>query len=115
MPKPSERGAFEHPQKSPFTIEKYDSSWEKDYMKKLEEDPAVVKWTKNHNIRIPYVDDAGYRKHFEPDFLIEFTDGVKEIHEVKGSHLMNRETELKANAAKLFCAARKMKFKLITK
>mgnify|MGYP001571519458 CR=1 FL=1 len=84
-------------------------------MKQLEEDPAVVKWTKNHNIRIPYVDDASYRKHHEPDFLIEFVDGTKEIHEVKGGHLMNRETELKANAAKLFCIARKMKFRLITK
>lgn len=115
MPKPSERGIVENLQKSPFSFERYDSRWEKDYMDQLEKDPYIAKWTKTHNIRIPYVDDAGYKKHFEPDFLIETCNGDKEIHEVKGGHLMNRETELKVNAAKLFCGARKMKFRLITK
>src|SRR3989344_1362044 len=115
MPNPSERGIYEHPKKSPFSHEKYDSRWERDYMAELDDNPVVAKWTKNHNIRIPYVDDAGYRKHFEPDFLVERTSGIKEIHEIKGSHLMNRETELKMNIAKRFCEARKMVFRLITK
>ena len=115
MPKPSEKGIFENPTKSPFSYERYDSYWEKEYMDQLEEDSSVAKWTKNHDIRIPFVDDAGYKKHFEPDFLIEKADGTKEIHEVKGGHLMNRDTELKVNAAKLFTEARKMKFRLITK
>ena len=115
MVKPSERGNYEHQKKSPFSLERYDSGWEKEYMEQLDEDPNVAKWTKNHNIRIPFVDDAGYRKNFEPDFLIEKTDGTKEIHEVKGGHLMNRDTELKMKAGQLFCEARKMKFRLITK
>lgn len=115
MPQPSEKGIIENLKKSPFSYERYDSHWEKEYMEQLEDDSTVSKWTKNHNIRIPFVDDAGFKKHFEPDFLIEKTDGTKEIHEVKGTHLMNRETELKMNAAKLFCEARKMKFRLITK
>ena len=84
-------------------------------MDDLEMYSDVKRWTKSHNIRIPYVDDSGFKKHFEPDFLVEKTDGTKEIHEIKGGHLMNRETELKTNAAKLFCEARKMKFRLITK
>jgi|SRR3989344_4617467 len=109
------RGIYENPKKSPFTFEKYDDGWERDYMQQLDEDSFVTKWTKSHNIKIPYVDDAGYKKHFEPDFLIEKTDGIKEIHEVKGGHLMNRDTELKTNAAKLFCEARNMKFRLLTK
>lgn len=109
------RGIYEHPLKSPFSFEKYDDGWEREYMEQLENNPEVLKWTKNHNIRIPYVDDAGYRKNFEPDFLVEMKEGIKEIHEVKGGHLMNRETELKQNAAQLFCEARKMKFRLITK
>ncbi len=111
----SESGVFEHPTKSPFSLEKYDSRWEREYMEELELYSDISKWTKNHNIRIPYVDDAGYKKYFEPDFLIEKVDGTKEIHEVKGGHLMNRETELKMNAAKRFCEARKMTFRLITK
>lgn len=109
------RGIFENPKKSPFSIEKYDDGWEKEYMEQLEADSEVIKWTKNHNIKIPYVDDAGYKKHFEPDFLVEKADGKKEIHEVKGGHLMNRETQLKMNAAKLFTQSRNMVFRLITK
>jgi len=115
MPKQSERGIFEHPQKSPFSYERYDSGWEREHMEYLEEDPIVAKWTKNHNIKIPYVDDAGFRKHYEPDFLVERVDGGKELQEIKGGHLMNRETELKVNAARIFCENRKMIFKLITK
>lgn len=116
MPQPNyKRGIFEHPKKSPFSYEKYDDGWEREYMDQLEDDSSVAKWTKNHNIRIPFVDDAGFRKHFEPDFLIEKNDGTKEIHEIKGGHLMNRDTELKVNAARLFCEARNMKFRLITK
>lgn len=84
-------------------------------MDDLEMFSDVVKWTKNHNIRIPFVDDAGYKKYFLPDFLVEKINGTKEIHEIKGTHLMNRDTELKMNAAKKFCEARNMKFKLITK
>src|SRR3989338_5553099 len=115
MPKPSERGVFENPTKSPYSIEKYDSLWEREYMDDLEMFSDVVKWTKNHNIRIPFVDDAGYKKYFLPDFLVEKINGTKEIHEIKGTHLMNRDTELKMIAAKRFCEARDMKFKLITK
>jgi len=111
----SERDTYENPKKSPFSYEKYDSGWEREYIDQLDEDPDIAKWTKRHNIRIPYVDDAGYRKHFEPDFLLERVNGTKEIHEIKGSHLMNRETELKMNAAKHFCEVRKMQFKLITR
>jgi len=84
-------------------------------MVQLDLDSDVKRWTKTHNIRIPYVDDAGYKKHFEPDFLIELMDGSKEIREIKGGHLMNRETQLKMHAAQLFCEARNMRFKLITK
>lgn len=84
-------------------------------MQRLEEDPGVAKWTKKHSIRIAYVDDSGFRKHFEPDFLIEMEDGSKEIQEIKGSHLMNRETQLKKLAAERFCKARGIRFRLISK
>lgn len=114
-PAVSEHGVLENPTKSPYSFEKYDSRWELEHMRRLEKDPAVVKWTKRHSIRIPYVDDAGFRKNFEPDFLVEMTDGSKEIHEIKGTQLMNRETQLKVLAVRRFCEKRKMKFRLISK
>lgn len=114
-PVASEHGVLENPTKSPYSFEKYDSRWELEHMKRLEKDPTVAKWTKKHSIRIPYVDDMGFRKTFEPDFLVEMINGNKEIHEVKGTQFMNRETQLKVNAAKRFCEQRKMVFRLISK
>ncbi len=64
MPK-SERGDFENPTKSAYSVERYDSSWERVYMKRLEKDKTVAKWTKSHGITIKYVAEAsnmrGYR------------------------------------------------------
>jgi len=41
-----ERGDFENPKKSAYSVERYDSSWEMEYMKRLDRDKMVAKWTK---------------------------------------------------------------------
>ena len=51
----SER-VYNVPKKSPYSCELYDSDFERQFMDELEKDPKVKKWTKNHSIRIPYVD-----------------------------------------------------------
>lgn len=113
---PSERGDFENPKKSAFSLEYYDSSWELEYMKELEKDPNVVKWTKNHGIRIPYFDEEGKYRTYRPDFLVEKIDGAIELHEMKGGHLLqNPITRRKTEAAKEWCLARKMNLKLLSK
>ena len=87
----SERGDFENPTKSAYSVERYDSSWERQYMKRLERDKTVAKWTKNHGITIQYVTEAGNVRGYRPDFLLERIDGAKELHEVKGSQFINNE------------------------
>lgn len=83
---------------------RYDSSWELEYMKRLERDRSVAKWTKNHGITIQYVTEAGNVRGCRPDFLIERLDGSKKLHEIKGGqYLQNPDTLRKHEAARNWC------------
>ena len=123
---------FENPEKSPYSIEYCDSSWEEQYMKELESDDAkyeyggrmwdnedgrdTVKWTKNHGLRIKYFDSENKFKTYVPDFLVEKADGSIELVEMKGTHLLkNPDTKKKRDFAKKWCEARKIKYRTISK
>jgi hypothetical protein len=109
-------GDFENPRKSPWSLERYEYGWEKQYMQQLEDDIYVKKWTKVHGISIPYITEAGNQRRYEPDFLVEKEDGSKEIHEVKGGHLIqNPDWKRKKQAAESWCKNRGMKFLIISK
>lgn len=47
----SERGDFENPTKSAYSVERYDSSWEREYMKRLERDKTVKNGRKITELR----------------------------------------------------------------
>lgn len=112
----SEHGDFDTLKKSAYSVERYDSSWELAYMKQLEKDRMVAKWTKNHGITIQYVTVAGNVRGYRPDFLVEMVDGVIELHEVKGGqYIDNPDTQRKFEAAKTWCKNRGMTFRVITK
>lgn len=112
----SEHGDFVGPKKSAYSVERYDSGWERAYMERLEKDKTVAKWTKNHGITIQYVTEAGNVRGYRPDFLIERIDGTLELHEVKGGHfLRNPDTIRKHDAAKNWCRKRGMSFVVVTK
>ena len=112
----SERGDLENPTKSAYSVERYDSSWEHQYMKRLEKDKTVAKWTKNHGITIQYVTEAGNVRGYRPDFLIETVEGTKELHEVKGGQFLNNlDTMRKHEAARNWCKKRGMAFMVVTK
>ena len=112
----SERGDLENPKKSAYSVERYDSLWERDYMLRLERDKMVAKWTKNHGITIQYVTEAGNVRGYRPDFLVESVDGTKELHEIKGGQfLTNPDTERKHEAARAWCRRRGMRFVVVTK
>jgi len=112
----SERGDFEDSTKSAYSVERYESSWELQYMKKLERDKTVAKWTKNHGITVQYVTEAGNVRGYRPDFLIERDDETKELHEVKGGQFLNNPNTIrKHEAAKNWCRKRGMRFVVITK
>ncbi|OIN96988.1 hypothetical protein AUJ66_04645 [Candidatus Desantisbacteria bacterium CG1_02_38_46] len=109
------RGKLTNLKKSPYGEEKYDSTLEREYMVELERDHAVAKWTKKHNIRIPYK-FLGFARYYIPDFLVEYRDGAKEIHETKGLPLLLwLSTKLKRETAIDFCCRNGWKYKLITK
>jgi len=111
----SKRGKLTNLKKSPYGEEKYDSALEREYMVELERDAAVVKWTKKHDIKIPYRFLGIPRKYF-PDFLVEFKDGTKEIHETKGLPLMLwATTKIKGITAEEWCKEKGWKYKMITK
>ncbi len=112
----SEHGDLENPTKSAYSVERYDSSWEHDYMKRLEKDKTVAKWTKNHGITIQYVTEAGNVRGYRPDFLVERIDAKKELHEVKGGQFLdNPDTKRKHEAASNWCRKRGMSFVVVTK
>jgi hypothetical protein len=111
----SKKGKLTNLKKSPFGGEEYDSALEREYMVELERDAAVVKWTKKHGIKIPYT-LLGFQRHYLPDFLVEYRDGTREIHETKGLPLLLwLSTKLKGQTAQAFCQAQGLRYKLVTK
>ena len=96
--------------------EPYDSAWERDYMLALDADPLNRRWERCRSLRISYIKADGSRGHYNPDFIVERQDGVKELHEVKGGHLLEEEnTKRKLAAGEAFCEKRGMRFRMITR
>lgn len=83
-------------------------------MDELEKDPKVAKWTKNHAIRIPYVNIDSKVAHYNPDFLIEYIDGTQALVEIKGKNNLTEITKRKQKAAKEWCEKRNIEYRLIT-
>lgn len=109
------RGKLVGLKRSPYGEETYDSDLEKYYMAELDGMPGVKSWTKRHNIKIPY-QFFFIRKHYIPDFFVEFNDGSKEIHETKGlPFLFLLSTKLKKISAEEYCRRMGWKYKFITK
>jgi len=82
----------------------FDSSWELQYMDELDRDPMVTKWTRHHDLQIPYRKWWGGIGRYEPDFLVEIVGGDKELREVKGEHLFrDANTARKLAAGDAFC------------
>lgn len=101
--------------RSPYGEEGYDSDLEKYYMVELEGMPGVKGWTKKHNIKIPY-HFLFIKRHYLPDFFVEFNDGSKEIHETKGlPFLFLLSTKLKKISAEDYCKKMGWRYKFITK
>lgn len=111
----SSRGKLIGLKKNPAGEEVYDSDLEKYYMVELERMPGVKMWTKRHGIKIAYK-ALFVKRHYIPDFLVEFNDGSKEVHETKGLPLLFwTSTALKREVAETYCKERGWKYKLITK
>jgi len=111
----SNRGKLVGLKRSRYGEELYDSDLEKYYMVELEGMPGVKSWTKKHNIKIPYT-FFFLKRNYIPDFLVEFVDGSREIHETKGlPFLFLLSTKLKKLSAEEYCKKLGWKYILITK
>lgn len=111
----SKKGILTNLKKSPYGHEEYDSALEREYIVELERAPAVKSWTKKHGIKIPY-EFLGLTRYYLPDFVIEYKDGSKEVHETKGLPLLLwLSTKLKGQTAEEFCKEKGWKYKMITK
>jgi len=61
----------------------YRSGWEFKYMMQLDHDPNVKQWA-SEEIIIKYLSPVDKRQHrYFPDFYVEYTDGRRELIEVK--------------------------------
>lgn len=93
------RGEYETKTKK---IHHYRSSWELATMEHLDVNPNVSSWD-YECIRIPYYYENN-KRWYVPDFLIEFSDGRKEIWEIKPKELIDTTAnKLKTEAALKFC------------
>lgn len=111
----SKHGKLTELRKNSTGWEYYDSALEREYMVELERDPAVRSWTKKHGIKIPYK-FLGFTRHYLPDFLVEYQDNSKELHETKGLPLLLWvSTKLKGESAEEYCKKQGWKYKRITK
>lgn len=111
----SKHGKLTELKKNPQGWESYDSALERGYIVELERDSAVKSWTKKHGIKIPYK-LFGFTHNYLPDFLIEYQDGSKELHETKGLPLLLWvSTKLKSESAEDYCKKQGWKYKRITK
>lgn len=108
-----ERGEFDGPRKSAWNFEVYHSALERHMMERLEADPSVRKWTKEHGIVIAWLDRRNRRHAYRPDFLVEYTDGALKLIEVKGAHMADSEAvRRKRAAAEIWCQRRGMTYEI---
>lgn len=96
----------------------FDSSWERSYflmvMNRMSElGITSIKRTKVASIGY-HTNDGRYHRYY-PDFLVEYSDGRKEIIEIKPKLLTSDEiNSIKANAAEKFCSENGLLYKVLT-
>lgn len=81
----------------------FDSDWERQAAELLDAHDSVRAWVKNDRLAlaVPYRKDGVPRKYL-PDFLVELTDGLKLLIEIKGQP---GDANLKKAAAERWCRA----------
>jgi hypothetical protein len=67
-------------------------------------------------VRIPYYDVENKKRHYVPDFLVNFSDGSRSLIEIKPKQFLdNEKTKLKADAARIYCETNDIqKYEILT-
>lgn len=80
------------------------SSWEEAVMKHLDSSECIATWD-YECVRIPYTYN-NHKRWYVPDFIITYTDGKREMLEVKPEALIQSERVTRtAEAGRKYCAA----------
>lgn len=110
-----------YPKKGMYMIEVFDDKWELDHANDLENNPEVVRWTRKHDIKIPYIYD-GKKHRYNPDFWVELINGDIEMHEIKSARDIDSPKEQeKFRVARRWCEEHRkynkqnITFKIITR
>jgi hypothetical protein len=78
------------------------SSWEETCMKWLDQNTDVISW-EYESVRIPYYYNDN-RRWYIPDFVVTFSDGHREMWEIKPREFVGAEkVVLKTEAAQEYC------------
>ena len=77
---------------------------------KLNKDKTIKSWKFDHDIVIPYKDEDSILRGYKPDFLIEKTNGTKEIIDLVSKQL---DFEARTKGSKKWCESKGIKFKVI--
>ena len=80
-------------------------------MNQLDQDSSIVSWI-YEPFWISYLKNEEKHRHI-PDFIIEYSDGHKEIHEVGVKKLKEDKFAEKVAAIKSYCAENNYLFKVI--
>lgn len=84
----------------------YRSSWELACMKWMDNNPSIF-FYEYEGLKIAYFyvdEERKYKRYYIPDFLITFSDGHKELWEIKPKQFINNvKTLLKTAAAEAWC------------
>lgn len=80
-------------------------------MTQLDRNNDIVTWTKRHKVKILYFFD-GIGRYCVPDFFITYSDGHKEIEEVKGR--ITKKEIIKKNAIEMWCKNNDLSFSFVT-
>jgi len=98
----------------------YRSSWEQAYMKYIDDCDDIIRF-EYESLRIAYhtkgKDNKNYKRYYIPDFLIEYSNGKKELIEIKPKQFVNSTAcMLKATAARKYCSENKIdEYVILTK
>lgn len=90
----------------------YDSGWELDRMKWYDSNGKIRSWSRCKDL-IPYVDENGQLRHYNPDFLVSY-DTKTAVEEIKGGRF-GANLSAKIQAAAKFYQEKNLSFHIITK
>ena len=104
------RGKYKNKKRNQY--EYHASGFEREFMKQLDSDGAVIDWTKKHGIIIEYNINGKIRKYY-PDVFVKYKNGVKKLIETKGRIYDKNIVLAKINAAEKWCKENEMVYEII--